>query len=100
MCAATSSSAVPHRWRGLEEALAAEAMQAAEDSTNRAAVISPVLEESAAMARFLHLATLESQPKLRALLDAAATRSLPYVIDESHFTLGGGRGQPLIFRWC
>jgi cyanophycin synthetase len=82
----------PHRWRGLEEALAAEALQAAEDGTNPAAVISPVLEESAAFARFLRLASLESQPKLRALLDAAAARGLPYVIDESQLTLGAGVG--------
>jgi UDP-N-acetylmuramyl tripeptide synthase len=91
LCAALAERD-PDRWRGLEEALAAEALQAAEDGTNPAAVISPVLEESAAIARFLRLASLESQPKLRALLDAAAARSLPHVIDESQLTLGAGVG--------
>ena len=31
-------------------------------------------------------------PKLRALLDAAATRGLPHVVDESELTLGAGAG--------
>lgn len=82
----------PHRWRGLEDALVAEAVRAAEDGTNAAAAISPVLEEEAAMVRFLRLASLESRPKLRALFDAAATRGLPHVADESELTLGAGRG--------
>jgi cyanophycin synthetase len=82
----------PIRWRGLEEALAAEALQAALDSANPSAAISPVIEESAAIDRFLRLASLELQPQLRALLDAAAARGLPHVIDESHLTLGAGAG--------
>jgi cyanophycin synthetase len=82
----------PIRWRGLEEALAAEALKAALDSDNPAAAIPPVIEESAAMMRFLRLASLESQPQLRALLDAAAARGLPHVLDESQLTLGAGVG--------
>src|SRR6202140_1237438 len=80
----------PVRWRGLEEALVAQALQAAENPANPAADIQPVIEESAAFARFESLSSLESRPKLRALLDAAAARGLPHVVDESELTLGAG----------
>jgi UDP-N-acetylmuramyl tripeptide synthase len=73
----------PVRWSALEEILVAEAPQSA---------IPPVIEESAALARFVRLSSLESHPKLRALLDAAAQRALPHVIDESELTLGAGVG--------
>jgi cyanophycin synthetase len=82
----------PGRWNALEGALVAEALQAAEGSANPAAHIRPVIEESAALARFERLSSLESQPKLRALLDAAAARRLPHVVDESVLTLGAGVG--------
>ncbi|MGC1520535.1 MAG: Mur ligase family protein, partial [Steroidobacteraceae bacterium] len=82
----------PNRWRGLEEALVAEALRVAEDGMNASAATSPLLEEAAAIARFLRLASLEAQPKLRALLDAAATWRLPHVADESQLTLGAGVG--------
>jgi cyanophycin synthetase len=87
------------RWGALEGALVAEASQAAESTANPAADSQPVIEESAAFIRFERLASRESQPKLRALLDAAATRGLPHVVDESELTLGagaGGRTFPLI----
>ncbi len=51
-----------------------------------------MIEESAALARFERLSCLESRPKLRALLDAAATRGLPHVLDETELTLGAGAG--------
>jgi cyanophycin synthetase len=73
----------PVRWSALEEILVAEAPQSA---------IPPVIEESAALARFVRLSSLESHPRLRALLDAAAQRGLPHVIDESELTLGAGVG--------
>jgi cyanophycin synthetase len=82
----------PVRWRGLEELLVAEALQVAERSENPAADTHPVIEEAAAFARFERLASLESHPQLRALLDAAATRGLAHVIDESELTLGAGVG--------
>jgi cyanophycin synthetase len=72
----------PHRWSSLEAALVAEASHAADGGTNPAAEF----------ARFERLASLESHPKLRALLDAAATRGLPHVLDESQLTLGAGAG--------
>ena len=62
----------PLRWSALEAALVAAAMAAAENGTNPAAQSRPVIEESAAFARFERLAASEANPKLRALLDAAA----------------------------
>jgi cyanophycin synthetase len=82
----------PERRSGLERALIAEAVQAAENGATPAAEILPVIEESAALARFERLSALEAHPKLRALLDAAATRALPHVLDESVLTLGAGVG--------
>jgi cyanophycin synthetase len=81
----------PARWAKLEEALVAQASVAA-DSTNQALDLLPVIDESAALARFERLSVLEAQPKLRSLLGAAATRDLPYVLDESELTLGAGAG--------
>jgi cyanophycin synthetase len=82
----------PERWSGLERAVIAEAVQAAENSATPAANIPPVIEESAALERFEQLSALQAQPKLRALLNAAATRALPHVLDESVLTLGAGVG--------
>jgi UDP-N-acetylmuramyl tripeptide synthase len=51
-----------------------------------------VLQETAAFARFERLARSESRPKLRALVDEAAIRGLPHVLDDSELTLGAGWG--------
>jgi cyanophycin synthetase len=80
----------PVRWSTLEQALVAAAITASENNANRAANLEPVIEESAALERFERLAALEANPKLRALLEVAATRELPYVLDDSELTLGGG----------
>jgi cyanophycin synthetase len=88
----------PVRWSTLEQALVAAAMTASENTANRAANLRPVIEESAALERFKRLAALEANPKLRALLEVAATRELPHVLDDSELTLGagvGGRSFPL-----
>jgi len=82
----------PVQWHALEGALIEEAMQAAENTPNPSADIQPVIEASAAFTRFEHLASLENSPKLRALLDAAAIRGLPHVVDDSELTLGAGVG--------
>jgi cyanophycin synthetase len=82
----------PVRWSNLEAILAAEALRANENSASPAAQIPPMLEESAALLRFERLSSLEAQPKLRALLDAAQKRQLPHVVDESQLTLGAGAG--------
>jgi UDP-N-acetylmuramyl tripeptide synthase len=77
------------RWRHLEEALAAAALESAADP---AAVVAPVLEEEAALARLKLLAAREARPDLMGLLEAAAARSLPHVLDETLLTLGAGMG--------
>jgi UDP-N-acetylmuramyl tripeptide synthase len=82
----------PDRWDHLEETLVAEALEASGSTAHPEPDLTPVLDESAAFARFERLASLESQPKLRALLDAAAARELPHVLDESELTLGAGVG--------
>jgi cyanophycin synthetase len=82
----------PARWSCLEGLLIAEALKAAASGTPLAAENEPVIEERAALARFKRLSSLESQPTLRALLDAAAIRGLPHVLDESELTLGAGVG--------
>ena len=51
-----------------------------------------MLEERAALARFERLAAREVRPPLRALLAAAAARSLPHVLDDATLTLGAGAG--------
>jgi cyanophycin synthetase len=79
----------PVRWHSLEGLLISQAVQAAEST---AAGDPPVLEKSAALARFARLSALESRPPLRALLDAAAARGLPHVIDDTDLTLGAGTG--------
>ncbi len=82
----------PQRYHALENALVAEAREAAETSPSPAADIAPVLEESRAFARFSRVAAMEARPALRALLAAANARHLPHVLDESHLTLGSGAG--------
>ena len=79
----------PHHWSGLEEALAASAL---EDAADASAVITPVLDESAAFARFERLAAREARPELMALLDAANERRLPHLLDDTLLTLGAGEG--------
>ena len=54
--------------------------------------LSPVIEESAALARFGQLSSLEASPKMRALLRAASDRELPHFADDVELTLGAGRG--------
>ncbi len=85
----------PAGWPGLEDALRVAAEAEAQDP---AAVLPPVLEESAALRRFERLAEREIRPALRALLAEGAARELPYVLDETELTLGtgsGGRSFPL-----
>jgi UDP-N-acetylmuramyl tripeptide synthase len=79
----------PARWAHLEAELIAAAL---EDAADAATVIAPVLEESAALDRFERLAASEAQPRLRALLAAAAVRGLPYLLDDELLTLGVGSG--------
>jgi UDP-N-acetylmuramyl tripeptide synthase len=82
----------PFRRPGLESALVDAAQESADNTANPVTGIPPVLEESAALARFERLAALETRPKLRALLEEAGTRALPHVVDETELTLGAGIG--------
>jgi UDP-N-acetylmuramyl tripeptide synthase len=79
----------PGRWSGLEQALCAAALA---DAADPASVLLPVLEESAAHARFARLAEREIRPDLRRLLAAASARELPFLLDDSELTLGAGAG--------
>lgn len=79
----------PARWGLLEEALHQAAL---EDADDRHSVIPPVLEESAAFARFERLSASEKRPHLQPLVAAATARHLPYVLDDTLLTLGAGTG--------
>ncbi|MDP9012891.1 MAG: Mur ligase family protein [Pseudomonadota bacterium] len=91
LCAALAERD-PTRWSDLQEALAAAALAASGGTENAAAEPAPVIAESAALARFELLAREEAHPRLRALLEEAASRGLPHVLDESELTLGAGAG--------
>jgi cyanophycin synthetase len=91
LCAALAERD-PATWSALPESLLAAVIAASEDGANPGADLVPVIEESAAFARFERLADLESRRDLRALLEATASRGLPYVLDESDLTLGSGAG--------
>jgi UDP-N-acetylmuramyl tripeptide synthase len=75
------------RLSSLQGALAADSANGAEPGEDP-----PVLEEAAAFARFDRRARCEANPALRALLQAAAARGLPHVLDDSELTLGAGNG--------
>ena len=91
LCAALADRD-PLRWGELEAALVAQAAEASGSAAISDPRLRPVIEEVAALARFERLASLESRPALRALLDAAAARGLPHVLDEEQLTLGAGAG--------
>jgi hypothetical protein len=76
----------------LEQALIAEASDAAEENVLAASDGLPVIDEAAALGRFERLAAAESRPRLRALLDEADARRLPHVLDDDLLTLGAGVG--------
>ena len=52
----------------------------------------PTLDEASALLRLRRRAAREANPRLRALLDAAAARRLPVLADEDFLTLGTGSG--------
>jgi UDP-N-acetylmuramyl tripeptide synthase len=97
LCAALAEFE-PARLPALEHALIAAALEAVADASPGqpvdapAALDLPVIEETAALARFERLAALEARPDLRALLDAADAHGLTHVLDESELTLGSGAG--------
>jgi cyanophycin synthetase len=91
LCAALAERD-PDRWAGLNDALVAAAQDNADDGTNPVAEDAPVIDETAALARFRRLASLESIPGLAALLGAAAAAALPHFVDDTELTLGAGAG--------
>jgi cyanophycin synthetase len=88
LCASVQARA-PERWVQLEASLLAYAL---EEAAQPAEVLAPVLEESAALARFTRLAAREARPDLMRLVAAVRARGLPYVLDEELLTLGAGAG--------
>ena len=83
----------PHRFRLLEAALQAAALEAAPPDAAEAAVLcTPVLDEARSLERFSRLAAREARPDLLSLLDEAAARGLPHVLDDALLTLGAGVG--------
>jgi cyanophycin synthetase len=91
LCAALAERD-PKRWAGLQDALVAAAMDDADPAVSLAPGLLPVIEESAALARFRQLSVVEASPKLRALIEAAGDRSLPRFVDDTDLILGAGRG--------
>ncbi len=88
LCAALSERD-PMHWAGLEDALVAAAVEAADGA---AVPDPPVLAEAPALARLQRLSGLEERPALLRLLDEADARVLPYLLDETILTLGAGAG--------
>jgi len=81
--AATIAQREPERAESLIAALAVEQPDEAE---------SPVLDEAGALLRLRRRAAREANPRLRALVDAAAMRRLPWLGDDEVLTLGAGAG--------
>jgi UDP-N-acetylmuramyl tripeptide synthase len=79
----------PARWAGVTDALLADYL---EDAVDPADVIPPVLEEAAALARLQKRAAQERRADLRALLAAAAARTVHTMLDDATLTLGTGAG--------
>lgn len=86
---ATLQAHDPVRWRDLEAALGAAAL---EDAAAGESVLTPVLEQSTALARLDELARREARPDLVRLLEACGARALPHVLDDELLTLGAGTG--------
>jgi UDP-N-acetylmuramyl tripeptide synthase len=79
----------PVRWVNVTDDLLADYL---EDAGDPADVIPPVLEEHAALARLAVRAASERRPDVVALIDAAATRGVGHLLDETMLTLGAGKG--------
>jgi len=73
----------PGRSGALIAALAAEQPEESEP---------PVLEAEGALLRLRRRAAREANPRLRALIEAAAARGLPHLLDDDALTLGAGSG--------
>ena len=92
-CAALVA-ADPGCWKHLQGALIDAARVAAENAPlpGGFAAVPPVIDEQAALARFGKLSSIEAAPHLRALVAAADSRALSYLVDDDSLTLGSGGG--------
>ncbi len=79
----------PVRWANVTEDLLADYL---EDANDPADVIPPVLEEHAALARLAKRAATERRPDVVTLIEAARTRGVGHLLDETILTLGAGTG--------
>jgi UDP-N-acetylmuramyl tripeptide synthase len=79
----------PARWADVAANLLADYL---EDAADPADVIPPVLEENAALARLAQRAARERRPDVVALIEAATTRGVGHLLDETTLTLGAGTG--------
>jgi len=77
----------PSHWGNLCDALR-DAAQAA--SPNPASADPAEIEEPAALARLARIATREARPDLSALVDAARSHGLPFLLDDDSLSLGDG----------
>ncbi len=81
----------PKRWDWLEAALIEAAREAAAHSPEFASM-PPIIDERAALARFMALSRIEAVPRLLSLVEAADARDLLYIQDDDQLTLGSGSG--------
>ena len=86
LCAALSQRD-PMRWAWLRDALRSAVEEA---RPNPATAIPAEIEEGAALARLRQVAAREARPDLRALIDFAQSRGLPWLIDDDTLSLGDG----------
>ncbi len=77
----------PQHWSGLRDALRAAAQEA---GPSAASELPAEIDEAAAMARLEQLAAGEARPDLRALVQAAAAHSVPWLLDDDTLSLGDG----------
>jgi UDP-N-acetylmuramyl tripeptide synthase len=89
---ATLFAANPAGWGHLERALVEAAREAALHAPMPEGFpeLPPVIDEQAALARFESLSKIEAATQLRALLLAADSRRLSYLVDDALLTLGSG----------
>ncbi|RPI12876.1 MAG: Mur ligase [Lysobacterales bacterium] len=79
----------PRRTADIEAALAAAAEESPGGFASR---VPPVLDEAAALERLATLAREEARPALRAVVDAAEARGLPWFLDDDTLSIGAGAG--------
>jgi len=77
----------PSHWDHLRDALR-EAAQAA--SPNPASAVPAEIDEPGALARLAQVAAREARPNLSALVDAARSHGVPFLLDDDTLSLGDG----------